>query len=464
MKKILGMLTVIAITFTTIFVTGTVNAESIQPEYDGTFNNNKGILYANGTDITIKKENTQTIVTWDKGNITVPETVTIVGGGKAGTNFEKSNIIMEDGTVSVIYGGGISLEENKISKVKKSNIIINNGTILETLYGGGLIYSTIDDSNIKINGGTIKAICGGGCASAVISSVAYAAGTETDLENSKNRVQNTDIEINGGKIDSTPSNFGMIFGGGQGYSYVKDTKTTINDGDLSKAYITAGGSNGYTENGNITIKNGNINTLQTVNRGILKNAKVKIEGGTIENAYVGGEDAADVTGTVDKIEFAVINGRTQNLKAGKSAGSPLVIDHEKHKVITAPETVKNSEIGEQEIKITYDFEIEENQIIILKKQKQQINVKLTTNPTGYEYLFDKDEVRWICEDENIANVNQDGEVTGVNVGNTIVKTNFLNNDKTINVKVIINPILILMAILVSVILVVLVIFLFIFNI
>ena len=64
---------------------------------------------------------------------------------------------------------------------------MNNGTILTTLMGGGLIYTNVENTNITINGGTVAAVVGGGAASAKISGVSYSAGKEGDLINSKNR-------------------------------------------------------------------------------------------------------------------------------------------------------------------------------------------------------------------------------------------------------------------------------------
>lgn len=443
MKRKLGILTVIAgFIFTSFFATSSVKASNIQPQYDATFNNNKGILYANGNDIIINKNsNGKTIVNWDGGNVEVPETVCIVGGGKEETVYEKSNIIMEDGTVSLIYGGGMSLIENKISTVNTSNVTINGGTVLETVYGGGLIYSKVETGNLTINGGIIKSVVGGGAASASISGISYSAGTETDMQNSKNRVDNANATINGGTIDSTPSNYGLVFGGGQGYSYVGNSNLIINNGNMSKAYVTAGGSNGYTKNTNTEISGGTINFFQTVNRGKEEFAKVKISGGEITTAYIGGETATDVTGIISKVDFSIIGGNVNQLNAGTSGGNPLNIDQENYKIVYVTGTVTDSQLAGKEKQITYEFNINEDSVTIYKNWTKNLNTNFKTNPVGYEYLFNDKDIIWNSEDENIATINQAKELKGINIGKTTITANHLDKTDTIEVEVILNPII-----------------------
>lgn len=260
---------------------------------------------------------------------------------------------MENGTVSLIYGGGISLNENEPSIVKNANVTVNNGTILTTLMGGGLIYTNVENTNITINGGTVAAVVGGGAASAKISGVSYSAGKEGDLINSKNRTTNTNVVINNGIIDMVPSNYGLVFGGGQGLSYVENANLIINGGDLSKAYVTAGGSNGYTENGKIKITNGSINVLQTTNRGIVNTVTVKVTGGNIINAYVGGETDPSVTGVINKAEFDDLGGKVINLNTGTSGGTPIEVEKDKFKVVYIENAVENNNVGPMAVSITY---------------------------------------------------------------------------------------------------------------
>lgn len=436
MKKIMSIVLIITICVIGCFITKEVNAINIQPQYDASYNNNKGIFYANGNSIIINKNTAgDTVVYWEGGSQVVPSTVSIIGGGKGESYFEESNITMEDGTVSFIYGGGISLENEKISEVGKSNVIINNGTVLETVYGGGLIYSQVNDANVTINDGIVAAITGGGGASVNISGVSYSAGTADDAINSKNRTINAKIIINGGKIDSTPSNYGLVYGGGQGYSYTENTSLVINNGDMSKAYVTSGGSNGYTGNAKTEIKGGKINIFQTVNRGQLKTANILIDGGQIENAYLGGEVDPQVTGKVDNVEFNIIGGITNNLVSGNSDGKEINVDQNQYKLVEVEGTVVNNAVTGITTTITYTFEIQDKDISINTNQTKILDTIIKTEPVGYEKLFKNLQIQWNSENNEIATVSNKGEVTGVNVGDTVITAKLLDKQDSIQVTV-----------------------------
>lgn len=160
MKKFIGALLSVTIIFLTTLTTTANAAET--PVYDATFNNNKGAFYANGTAITINKNsNGETVISWSGGSQVVPETVYVFGGGYGETSYATSNITMNDGTVSFLIGGGISLDENKNANVTNATTTVNGGTVLIGVIGGGFVYSTVQATNITINNGTVAAVGGG---------------------------------------------------------------------------------------------------------------------------------------------------------------------------------------------------------------------------------------------------------------------------------------------------------------
>lgn len=436
MKKIISIILIMTLLFSIFFIVDS-NAQELVPEYDATYNNNNGILYANGNDITINTDaNGDTVVYWNGGSQVVPSTVTIIGGGKEGTSYEKSNIIMEAGTVSYIYGGGISLDTNQIATVENSNIVVNNGVILKAVVGGGLIYTTVQNSNVTINNGTIAGVQGGGLANAVISGTEYSAGTEDDILNSKCRVINSNVKINGGIIDSTPSNYGLVYGGGQGYSYTENANLIINGGNLSKAYVTPGGSNGYTKYANVEIKDGTIGLFQTINRGETDEVEVLISGGVIEKAYVGGETGdSSVDGTIDKIKFNIIGGKINSLEPGTSGGNVLDIDQNNYQLTYVDGTIVNNNTGGKGTTISYTLNIIENQIDLFQGESKKVNIEIITNPVGYENLFNNQQISWESSDNNIVTITEDGVVTGVNEGNATISAELLNQKDTANVSV-----------------------------
>lgn len=346
MKKLFCFLALIA-TF------GLINIPSYaaeSPSYDSTYNNNQGAFFANGTPIVISEVNGNTTITWNGESQIVPNTVSVFGGGNGG-NYNSSKITMKSGTVQNLVAGGLGYSADKSSTVTTANIIINGGTISNAVAGGGYFNAKVNKSNIQMNGGTALTVQGGGMASGKIDGVNYSVGTKEDSENSPNRTENAKVTISGGKVT-----YG-VFGGGQGYSYTGTANLTISDGDMSNSYVTAGGSNGYTGTANVKLTGGKIGVYQTVNRGTLDNATVRVTGSTIGKFYVGGEtEDKSVTGIINKINTLLVSGSIEFLDPGTSNGSPITIDNKTYNV-AATDSFKltNDNIGDSKKSISYDF-------------------------------------------------------------------------------------------------------------
>lgn len=423
MKRIFYFLLILA-TF------GLINIPSYAietPLYDETYNNHQGAFFANGTPIVISEIDGDTVITWDGGKQTVPNTVSVFGGGD-GNNYESSQITMESGTVQNLIAGGIGYTADKSSTVNTANIIINGGTISNAVTGGGYFNAKVNSSHIQMNGGTAFTVQGGGMASGKINGVNYSVGTKEDSINSPNRTDITNISILGGKVT-----YG-IFGGGQGYSYTGVVNLTISDGDMNNSYITAGGSNGYTGTANIKLTGGKIGVYQTVNRGTLNNATVKVAGSSIRKFYVGGEtEDKSVTGVVDNVNAHLVSGNIEYLNSGTSNGLTITIDSETYKVTeTDSVTITNDNIGDSKNSIDYDFTVQTKNMKLFVNQNIKILTVVTTNPSGYEDIFN-DLFYYSVGDETIATVSEDGIITGVSEGNTSVTVK--NGEKIINIDV-----------------------------
>mgnify|MGYP000860734221 CR=1 FL=1 len=425
MKKLFCFLVMIA-TF------GLINVSSYAaetPVYDETFNNNQGAFYANGTPIVISEIDGNTTITWDGGKQTVPNTVSVFGGGNGG-NYELSQITMESGTVQNLVAGGIGFTADKPSTVTNANVTINGGLISNAVTGGGYFNAEVVTSNLKINGGTALTVQGGGMASGKIDGVNYSVGTKEDSISSPNRTETANVTISGGKIT-----YG-IFGGGQGYSYTGTANLTISDGDMSNSYVTAGGSNGYTSSANVKLTGGKIGVYQTVNRGTLNTAIVKVAGASIGKFYVGGEtEDKSVTGVINNINTHLISGNIENLDSGTSNGTPLTIDDENYRV-TATNSIKitNDNLGSSKSAIDYDFSVPTKNIKLFVNQNMKIEAIVTTNPAGYEEVFN-DLFSYSVDDESIAVVSEDGIITGVSKGTTSVTIKNGEKAQTIDVTV-----------------------------
>ena len=243
-------------------------------------------------------------------------------------------------------------------------------------------------------------------------------------------VYKTQITINDGTIQT------LLFGGGQGYSYTGTANLTINGRDMSKAYVTAGGSNGYTGNCTVKINGGSIYLYQSVNRGTVENAHVKLNSGSIDKFYVGGEaEDSTVTGVINTVNTNLIGGNIGSLAPGTSNSSVISIDNNNFKVISTDEVkILNDTIDDSKIKINYDFEISNNNLVLFTNQSQKLDLKIKTIPENYESVFD-DIISYNCQNTDIACVNNDGVVTGISKGKTIIEIKVGNKTKTVNVEV-----------------------------
>lgn len=426
MKKILLLFTLI-ISFGILNIT-TSYASSL-PTYDETYNNNQGAIYANGTPIIVSEENGKTLVSWENGSQIVPNSVTIFAGGNGG-NFASSSITMNGGTVQNLVGGGIGFTEENSSYVSNTKIIINSGNVTNAIVGGGYFYASVNISNIEVNGGDIFSMQGGGIATGKISGKNYSVGTKDDAINSKCRVDTANTVVNDGTIQT------LLFGGGQGYSYTETANLTINGGDMSKAYVTAGGSNGYTGNCTVKINGGSIYLYQSVNRGTVESAHVKLNSGSIDKFYVGGEtEDSTVTGVIDNVNTNLIGGNIGSLNAGTSNSSVISIDNDNFKVVSTEEVkITNDTIEDSKIKIDYDFEVSDENLVLFTNKSKKLDLNIKTVPENYEGVFD-DIISFNCQNSDVACVSNDGVVTGISKGATVIEVKVGNKMKTVNVEV-----------------------------
>lgn len=302
MKKFKNLLVALVVMFAGII---TVNATPEVPEY-GVIGG-KNILLANGTEITIKAPKTAgmgALVTWEGGEVEVATDTTIFGGKHNSTAEENTKITMEGGTVKNIFGGGLH-----ISKVASAEITINGGTITGAIMGGGyeeFTNCTEGDFNVV---------------------------EEADVLDSTTRVENVTITVNGGTLNGA-----QVYGGGGAHAYTGTAKIVLNDYEGTISYLTAGGSNGYTESASIEMNDGKVGVLQGINRGTMDTISIKVKGGEITNAYVGGENDPSVTGKFNEATMEITAGKVTNLMPGTNASVPAA---EEIEVVYHEDTVEN---------------------------------------------------------------------------------------------------------------------------
>ena len=203
---------------------------------------------------------------------------------------------------------------------------------------------------------------------------------------------------------------------------------------MNDSYLTAGGANGYTETANIKLTGGKIGVYQTVNRGTLNNATVKVAGSSIDKFYVGGEtEDKSVTGIINNINTHLVSGNIKTLDPGTSNGTPISIDTKNYKVTSTNDIkISKDNIGSSKSDIEYDFTVPTKSVKLFVNQTIKMEAIVTTNPTGYEEVFN-DLFSYSVDDETIAIVSEDGIITGVSKGSTSVTIK--NGDKTETIEI-----------------------------
>lgn len=220
-------------------------------------------------------------ITWDDGSINIPEDVSVFGAAhESDTVYDSTSIVM-------------------------------NGGVVKNILGGGLHKSEVGTANITVNGGKVTSVVGGGAASFKNTTChrPWYAGAENE---SPTIVLKSNVTINGGNIWG-------VFGGGEGISKTQKATVLVNGGKMT--YVIAGGSNGFTGDSVVTINDGEIDTLQAVNRGSMVTSAITVEGGKIKNAYVAGDSSDnEVTGTIKEAVMQINGGEVESLYPGSNGG------------------------------------------------------------------------------------------------------------------------------------------------
>ena len=245
---------------------------SMSPYYDKTMN----IFFALGHPIIIEKDDS------------AEEAIKIkwIGGEQ----------VFPDGSKINVCGGGISITTPLYFPHTK--ITVNSGSVAN-IQGGNEAGGIVDTAEIIINGGIVKNVNGAG-----------AAWCDYYRKMFPNTVYNVKMTINGGIVQS------CVYGGGVGADSNVETNVELNINDGAFYYVTIGGSNGNTNAGTLNMNGGTIQILQSTNRGSVKDAVYNIKNGTIEKAYLGGETASDVSGTLNSMQCNISGGSITNLYLG----------------------------------------------------------------------------------------------------------------------------------------------------
>lgn len=179
----------------------------------------------------------------------------VYGGGFYADVSGDTNVDIQGGTVTSLYGGGLMYCEIGGS----THVTISNNATVGWLYGGGVEAPVAGTANVTIKKGTIDYIYGGGYKEAAICG-------------------NTNLVIEDGtfgKVDDFRYN---VMGGGNSAPVTGKAKVTINGGTFN-CFVTAGGG----QNGSTTATCGS--------------TELNITGGTFTKWTYGGGWSSPVLGT-----------------------------------------------------------------------------------------------------------------------------------------------------------------------
>lgn len=234
----------------------------------------------------------------------------------------------------MLFGGseimGYSAKTNDESKIETGNtkVMVTGGTLTEAVLGGSKVPLTGDqgnkvssigqDTNITVSGDTtsVKGLVGGDLVQVLNKNYS------SDVRIAEGKVNNTNIIINGGTInslyvDSSASiqigdvNFkGAIIGGGVATGGTDDNKHAESRVDTTNVVINAGTINGDIYGGGLstaTLRSGN---EADGGSSLVNSANVTIKGGTVNGDIYGGGAAVGAgvyTGGSSSVENSAVN-------------------------------------------------------------------------------------------------------------------------------------------------------------
>ena len=212
------------------------------------------------------------------------------GLGKVKGNTE---VNIDNSSVKNVYAGGRSgiVEGNTLLKISE------NSTVTGTAYGGGQTALVNGDSNIVIDNGTVNKIYGGG-ENGEVSNVTFTINggtTTTAFAGGKSAAVNGDttILVNGG-------NTGTLYAGGE-KGAVQNTNVTVNGGSITSALYGGGSEGNVSGDIHVTTEGGTVNKLFAGCNAadVLGNIHLFLEKGTVTTGFGGnnasGEIANDIT-------------------------------------------------------------------------------------------------------------------------------------------------------------------------
>lgn len=270
----------------------------------------------------VSSESTGTVIELTVGSKNIP----IVGGSYDGSVVESTNVSVVGVTCPKLYiiGGSYfySDEEGFVPATNKNASVNVIDSTIDSIAGmKGAV--RVDNFNYTLKNSTLKYIGAGN---------SYVAAKKKDVNKKDcSFASNAWVKNVKGTIDTTEIATNTFLGGNSGYLYVDSIDVTATNSTFN--YFIMGGSNGFTKNCTVDMKNSSAKIYQTTNRGGVGAMDAEFTGCTIDKLFVGG-DATDsgVDGTTESIKYEInsADNDTYTICLGTEAGKLLTTDDVKN--------------------------------------------------------------------------------------------------------------------------------------
>ena len=280
----------------------------------------------------------KTVVEDANGKITeIAANASVLGGTLDGSSVESTSVSVNGvKQLYAVWGGSYCGEEGKISKNENVVVKIMDSTITSGVVGCG-INNRIENVDITIRNSTVNFTGAGESYDQINKKDTNAdfldnlgLDCNTWVKNCKFTIENSDIWL-------------AYASGNSGYLYVDHSEIIAKDSTLD--YLIAAGSNGGTNECEVSAENCTIQVFSTTNRGFVRASGGEFKNCTINVCAVCGDPTdGSVDGTIDSVKLDFTGGKI-NLYAGTNGGE--AIDAE-----AAKEIVQYVKIG-RETEVTY---------------------------------------------------------------------------------------------------------------
>ena len=279
---------------------------------------NGKIAVANGNSVKVYKNDEDHIVmvnltSGSEIDLTADGVKFVAGGTVDGSNLDSTSVSVVGVDASAInfYAGSLyySEEDDAVSAVvNNANISIIDSKVRIVTASIGMV--RINNYNASFNGVNAMAIAAGQTTISKLGKDVNISLEDISMSSAE-WVKNANISIDNSEVQW------LYTGGNSGYSYTINSNLSISNSKITGG-LAAGGSNGRSDNVNITIDNVESLNYASANRGIVDVVNTKIKNSTFDQVCIYGDTDSDTTGAVNSVSLNIDKGTYKSIILGKN--------------------------------------------------------------------------------------------------------------------------------------------------